>query len=506
MKSSSTIKTKFSTLILLVGLVSGIMLALLLWLDSSSQLYFALAWISFGVLALLSSALLRRASRRSFILLASLASAAIIYLFPQLFGPACNGMPIAFAGHPGCTQECTEDCRGWDAEGHCSWSKTICWWECPDPNQPPVINGSVACDQWGQNGWCIGNETLSLTASDPQGQTVQISGDTAGYPFACPSGPTCSIPLSNGSGAINYLVRSMTTLTAGGSTSWALDNTPPQINGSLNGTAGNNNWFISNTMVSASAADATSGLAVFEYSLDNAAYTAYTAPITLSDGTHTLTLRAMDSAGNQNTTTQSINVDTITPIMDLSLSGTSGSNGWYASNVQITASANDSGSRLASLEYALDGGAWTSYIGTLTLTDGAHSLSVRALDAAGNVTQNDQQIHVDTTTPLINLSVNGTPGAAGWYVSDIQVSGAGSDSGSGLVSFEYAVDGGAWTDYTSPLPYSEGQRSVQFRATDQAGNTVRMAVIDQTCRPQLRQATRSQAWRCLNMHSMAACG
>src|SRR5512137_1293534 len=120
MQSIFTIKTKFSTLILLFGLVSGNMLALLLWLDISSQLYRALAWICFGVLALLSLVFLRRASRRSFLLLTAFASASIIYLFPQLFGPACNGMPIAFANHAGCTRECDEDCYMWDPEGQCS--------------------------------------------------------------------------------------------------------------------------------------------------------------------------------------------------------------------------------------------------------------------------------------------------------------------------------------------------------------------------------------------------
>jgi len=347
-------------------------------------------------------------------------------------------------------------------------------------NQPPATDAKVTCSQRGQNGWCVGNETLSLEASDPQDEVIQISGSVAGNSFSCGKGLTsCNISLPNGSGTINYLVRSMTTLTDSGTTSWKQDTSSPQIDGLVNGTKGNANWYISDVLLSASASDATSGLVGFDYSLDNAAYTAYTAPITFSDGAHTLNLRATDLAGNQNVTTQSINVDTITPVMDLSLSGTPGSNDWYTSNAQVMATANDSGSGLVSLEYALDGGAWTNYIGALTtsaslsasITDGAYNLSVRAIDAAGNVTQNDQQIKVDTTMPLIDLSINGTPGAAGWYVSDIQVSGAGSDLVSGPASFEYAVDGDAWTAYTDPLPYSEGQRNVQFRATDQAGNT-----------------------------------
>ncbi|MCJ7434447.1 MAG: Ig-like domain-containing protein, partial [Anaerolineales bacterium] len=557
MQTLSTIKTKFSTLILLAGLVCGSLLSLLLWLDISSLLYRALAWISFGALALLSLAFLRCAARRSFILLAALASAAIIYLFPQLFGPACNGMPIAFAGKPGCEKICEEDCQGWDAEGQCSWSKKTCWWECPPEDQPPTISASLVCSQWGQSNWCVGNETLSLTASDPQGATLQISINIAGDDTTCPNGTSCSIPLPNGSGTINYLVQSMTTLTASGSTSWKRDTISPQINGSLSGTKGSNDWYVSNPVISASATDSISGLAVLDYSLDNAGYIVYSGPITLPDGAHTMTLRARDRAGNQNTTTQLINVDTTTPLIDLSvngtpgandwyvsdilvsgagsdstsglasfeyavdggawtpytdplpysegqravqfraadqagntivtpmqtymvdtstpslnlaLSGTPGTNGWYTSNVQAVPSASDSVSGLALLEYALDGGEWTTYTNTLTFTDGIHTLGLRAFDAAGNLNQQEQKIYVDTITPQIKLPVDGTPGAGGWYISNIQVNASSSDGGSGISAFEYSLDDGAWTSYINLLPYAEGQYRLAFRAIDMAGN------------------------------------
>ncbi|NOY98658.1 MAG: hypothetical protein GXP40_05575 [Chloroflexi bacterium] len=53
---------------------------------------------------------------------------------------------------------------------------------------PPTISGTLACSQWGTGGWCVGSETLDLTASDPQGQDLMISGDVDGAPFACPPG------------------------------------------------------------------------------------------------------------------------------------------------------------------------------------------------------------------------------------------------------------------------------------------------------------------------------
>ncbi len=338
-------------------------------------------------------------------------------------------------------------------------------------DKPPTITANVACSQWGQNGWCNGSETLDLTASDPQGKAVLISGNIGNEAFACPSGDTtCTISLPNGTSTITYLVTSQTTLTASGTTSWSLDSDSPQISGALNGSSGMGNWFISNVLLSASASDATSGVSLLEYSYDGVTWSLYTTDITLLDGQYTITVRATDNAGNQNEVSQSVHVDTLTPNLNLAISGTTGLNGWYKSHVQVTASGDDSGSGLASIEYSVDGGAWASYTSALTFIDGVHSLSVRATDAAGNITQTDQQIRVDTITPLINLSVLGTQGISNWYTSDIKVNASGQDGGSGLASFDYSLTDGIWSAYATALPYADGQRNLKFRAIDQAGN------------------------------------
>jgi len=262
----------------------------------------------------------------------------------------------------------------------------------------------------------------------------------------------------------------MTGLTANGSQSYQQDKSSPQINGSLNGSTGANGWYISDVSFSASASDSISGLSTFEYSIDNAVWTPYTSLLTLSDGIHTFNLRAVDNAGNQSETSQTFSIDTLTPTLDLSITETPGNGGWYKSNPQVTVTANDSGSGLASFEYNLDNSGWIAYTGALTLIDGAHTLSVRAMDAAGNVTQTDQQIDVDTITPLINISPNGTRGGGGWYISDLKVNASSSDNGAGLASFEYSLNDSTWTPYIGTLPFTEGQHNLKFRAMDNAGN------------------------------------
>ena len=43
--------------------------------------------------------------------------------------------------------------------------------------------------------------------------------------------------------------------------------------------------------------------------------------------------------------------------------------------------------------------------------------------------------------------------------------------GSGIASIEYLLDGGGWTTYSAPFPVSgEGYHTLQFHATDNAGN------------------------------------
>ncbi|PWB76258.1 MAG: hypothetical protein C3F07_03815, partial [Anaerolineales bacterium] len=109
----------------------------------------------------------------------------------------------------------------------------------------------MICDEWGDAGWCRGNETLELTASDPQGFEVTISGDLNGFPFTC--GAACSLPLPEGIGMANYLATSAGGQAAGGSSSWQRDDTPPAIAVILPPVDGRNGWHVSEVALSASA-------------------------------------------------------------------------------------------------------------------------------------------------------------------------------------------------------------------------------------------------------------
>jgi len=423
--------------------------------------------------------------------LAALAAVSLVYLFPELFGPACGGMPRAFALNcdPKCRIEvCTKWVEGPSPEcpkpgpggGCCLSHTTDCDPDCeppPPPNQPPTIQGSLSCSQLGLNGWCVGSMSLQLNAVEPQGQNVMISGNVNGTAFACPASPgvsTCSVPLPEGSNTANYTATSSTGLMASSSTSFKRDSIQPIIDGWLNGTAGSNGWFISSVDVNASASDPQpgSGMSAFKYNLDGTGWKSYTGSMNLLDGIHSLNLRANDKAGNLIETNQAIQVDTITPALDLSIIGTSGANGWFTSTLQISATASDSGSGLSTFEYNLDDTGWVSYSNQLELTDGIHSLYFRVIDSAGNNTEGSQTFQVDTISPAIDLSVVGTEGANDWYTSSVQVNASVIDSGSGVSALEVSVNGGAWGVFSEPLFFTDGIHTYQFRAIDNAGNLV----------------------------------
>jgi hypothetical protein len=301
--------------------------------------------------------------------------------------------------------------------------------------------------------------------------TVIISGTVNETPFACPAGnTTCSVPVtSEGNVTANFRVDSSSGGSAGSSVSYKLDATTPQISGVINGASGTNGWFVSAIDFSASASDTISGLASLEILVDGGEWQSYAAPITLGDGFHTVSLRAYDYAGNMAETNQTVNVDTLTPLLDVSVSGSMGLNGWYISEAETSAFASDNGSGLFSLEVGLDDESWKIYDAPIILSDGIHTVSFRATDNAGNVTTLSQEIKVDTITPSLSLSVNGTKGLNGWYKSITNAATTASDSGSGIAGIEGSSDGGTWTPVSS-LSFSDGLHTWQFRARDNAGN------------------------------------
>jgi len=276
---------------------------------------------------------------------------------------------------------------------------------------PPQIMGLVVCDLWGDVGWCRGDETLELTASDPQGFDVTITGDLNGVPFTC--GSVCSLPLPEGIGTASYQATSTSGRTASGSSTWQRDATPPNLNVILPLLDGRNGWYVSQVTLSATATDAISGLSSLSGSTDEGA-TWISFPIQFMDGNHRVLIHARDVAGNEAVVSRVIRVDTISPIVQI----TSHTNGEVVQgDVHVVGSLEDQMSGPASGEISLDdgatwqavsigtGNAWSYIWCSNEVPNGEYILQMRGMDRAGNMGDMDSiTLTVDNGSPAVSLT------------------------------------------------------------------------------------------------------
>lgn len=189
----------------------------------------------------------------------------------------------------------------------------------------------------------------------------------------------------------------------------------------------------------------------------------------LDDGQHTLEVRARDAAGNVDPTPASFTwtVDTIPPQTHIVAGPALLTN---ATSATFEFGADETG---VTFECSLDGAPFTACTGPATFTDldeGAHTLQVRARDAAGNVDPNPASFTwtVDRTPPETFIedgpaSLTTSASAAFDFSSD--------ESG---VRFECRLDG-ALDFEPCPEPavlsgLADGVHQLQVRAVDGAGN------------------------------------
>jgi len=169
--------------------------------------------------------------------------------------------------------------------------------------------------------------------------------------------------------------------------------------------------------------------------------------------------------------------DAIPPTTTAALSGASGDNNWYVSDVQVTLTAtdNEGGSGVKKTEYSFDNSAWNTYSSPFTISnEGTATVYYKSTDNAGNVeTTKSISVKIDKTLPATTVILSGTSGTNDWYISDIQVTLAATDSegGSGVKKTEYSFDNTIWNTYSTPFTISnEGTTTIYYKSTDNANN------------------------------------
>jgi len=280
---------------------------------------------------------------------------------------------------------------------------------------PPQITGLVVCDLWGDAGWCRGEETLELNASDLQGFDVTITGDLNGEMFNC--GASCDLPLPEGLGTANYTVTSTSGRTASSASAWQRDGTPPDLVVILPPVDGRPGWYVSEVDLSASATDTISGLSILHGSSDDGA-TWVSFPIHFADGDHQALIHARDVAGNEVTVSRRIRVDTVSPVVQI----TSHFNGDVVQgNVQLSGNMKDQTSGPEGGEISIDGGntwqpvlleagSWSFVWRSGEVPNGEYIIQMRGTDRAGN----------DSNVSTVSLTVDNAPPAVSiterWWI------------------------------------------------------------------------------------------
>ena len=138
--------------------------------------------------------------------------------------------------------------------------------------------------------------------------------------------------------------------------------------------------------------------------IDQASYVACSGdyqPTALTQGAHTFEVQAEDSLGNTNTAAAFFTIDTVAP----SLSITGGPSGLTNQNPpQFTFSV---GNDATTVQCRVDINTWASCTSphtTASLSQGAHTFSVRAYDALGNMASVSRSFTVDSVAPVVTIT------------------------------------------------------------------------------------------------------
>ncbi|MEO8016381.1 MAG: Ig-like domain-containing protein [Pseudomonadota bacterium] len=256
-------------------------------------------------------------------------------------------------------------------------------------------------------------------------------------------------------------------------------------------------------------ATSTESGSVFEVSLDAAAYSQLAASFTLNalaDGAHTVNVRARDAAGNTDATpaTFAWTVDTLAPDTTIAASPPTLANS-AAGSFTFTSEAG------ASFQASLDGSAYAAVPASYpvaALSDGSHTLNVRAVDAAGNVdlTPAFFSWQVDTSMPTAQIVF---PTALSYTdAAQLHVRGIASDAHTitGVsVNGVAATSTDAFAHWAALVPIAAGTNNLVVGVSDNVGNSNANAATAQVAnRGVAMQDLRSLAWDGAHSRVLAA--
>ncbi|MFJ2034108.1 OmpL47-type beta-barrel domain-containing protein [Streptosporangium sp. NPDC087985] len=262
---------------------------------------------------------------------------------------------------------------------------------------PPTVSASVSGTK-DADGNYESSATVTITATDTESGVDTVEYSLNGQPFALytkalevnqPGAHTVSYRATDKAGNTSNVGSVTFTVVNSG----PKDTTPPTVSASVSGTKDADGNYVSSATVTVSASDTESGVDKVEYSLNGAAFQAYTAPVSVNQvGKHTVQYRATDKAGNTSeagsvtfTVVAPKQDDTTPPTVSAQLTGSMDWAWNYVGSATLKITATDAGSGVDTVEYSIDGQPFALYTEPLVIDQpGAHTVSYRATDKAGN--------------------------------------------------------------------------------------------------------------------------
>jgi hypothetical protein len=305
----------------------------------------------------------------------------------------------------------------------------------PVDTTPPVIT-PVITGTLGNDGWYRGNVTLTWNVVDPESSFE--------YP-----GTTCGMrSITTDTTGVTY---TCTTTSAGGVASRSVtikrDTAAPTLSfGAAFPAADANGWHRGPVSIPFTTSDATSGVSS----------TSSPNPVVISEQGTGLTRQVIvtDRAGNSATfTTAAFKIDLSAPVIQHTVNGIPGNNGWYRGNVQVNWLVTDPQS-----PYTTSGCAAT----TVT-TDTTGVTFTCSATSGGGTLSSSVTVKRDATPPtLVFAAPSPAPNAQGWNGGPVSIGFTMADATSGLA--------GASRD--SPLLFNIDGTGMQLDVVvvDQAGN------------------------------------
>jgi hypothetical protein len=322
----------------------------------------------------------------------------------------------------------------------------------------------------------------TASGADLDSIEVLIDNTSQGNATLTDSSWTISVILAEGQRNVTAVARGTANSTASHSINLTIDLTNPSVEITSPEDLA---LFNTGTIIMNGTASDANGIQVVEVSIDDGPFENATGTnewsfeFSLSDGDHSITVKATDNAGNSNATGIQVTVETQNP--QISITSPLNNAILNSSNITINGTASDANG-IQVVEVSIDDGPFENATGTnewsfsATIQDGTYNATARAIDTFGNSVEAMISFTIDTQAPAV--TVNWPPN--GQLINSANLTIIGTASSNSIESVTLSIDGsvptlallnstsGEWSFEAVNLV--DGEHQLNATAIDSAGN------------------------------------